>query len=215
MPTYTNNSANLFKDGTSINIVFTPDFEDIVVGLSKRKKRDGQVYKHPCGKIEACDVPSVFGLNEIELENATAERCATRELFRESGITLSHLALHHKLPYVREFTGAHGKVKQHHFLALLKEKLELDDVIIEAEEMNPPEYWPIITALRGGEDRGKFNPYHQLALCKCLQTMIAVGLGHDSNFPHFQTVLGNIYDANIELDVHTLNLQGMIECGEI
>lgn len=205
-------SANPFTDiGSSINIVFTPDWSELVVGLSKKKP----VYKHPCGKIEECDVPSAIHLNDKELEDLTAANCARRELFRETGIIDTEHEERIKLTYVRTFSGAQGKLRQYHFLVLLKEKLELEQTIIEAEEMNPPEYWPVIMAIKGGEGQKKLNPYHQLALCKCLQEMVEAGLGHDPHFPGFRKLLENIYDAGIELDAYTVKLQGMIERREI
>ncbi len=206
-----NGSARSFQEGSSINIVFTPDFQEIVVGLSKKRP----VYKHPCGQVEGCDVPSVFHLTDAELEDATAEHCAKRELFRETGIIESQLVLHYKLKYVRDFTGSHGRLKQHHFLAILKERIELTTDIIEAEEMNPPEYWSVITALKGGEAGKKINPFHQLALCKCLQQMVEAGIGHDAHFAGFCQLLGNIYDAGINIDAHTLKIDGMIRNREI
>lgn len=204
-------SANFQDVGSSINIVFTPDWSKIVVGLSKKKA----VYKHPCGKVEECDVPTATYLSTDKLENITAENCARRELFRETGIIEKEHEERIKLGYVRSFQGARGKLKQYHFLVLLKEELTLEQNIIEVEEMHPPEYWPVITALRGGEDRGKFNPYHQLALCKCIQEMDTAGLGHDPHFTDFGLLLWNIREASIELAAHTLNLEGMIERREI
>lgn len=201
----------LINIGSSINIVFTPDWSEIVVALSKKKP----VYKHPCGKIEKCDIPSVTYLDSRKLENLTAENCARRELFREAGIIDTQHEKHIMLDYMRTFYREERELKQYHFLVLLKKKLELEQDIIEAEEMHPPEYWPVIIAIKGGDMGKKLNTYHQLALCKCLQELTKAGLGHDKNFPYFQTLLTNIYDAGIELDAHTLKLQGMIECRHI
>lgn len=207
-----NGSANSFQDvGSSINIVFTPDFQEIVVGLSKKKP----VYKHPCGKVEECDVPSAVYLSGQQLEDLTAENTAKRELFRETGIIDKQHETRIKLEYVRTLHGARGTLKQYHFLVVLKQKLELATDIIEAEEMNPPEYWPALTALTGGENGKKLNPYHQLAFCKCIQQMMRAGLGHEPKFPGFRQLLENIYDAGIDLDAHTLKLEGMIERREI
>ncbi|GEM_PF-4798879 len=207
-----NGSAHSFQDiGSSINIVFTPDWNELVVGLSKKKP----VYKHPCGKIEACDVSSVVYLNDWQREYLTAENCARRELFRETGIIETEHEERIKLEYVRTLHGASGALRQYHFLVLLKQKLDLEKDIIEADEMNPPEYWSVITALNGGEGGKKLNPYHQLALCKCIQEMVRAGIGHDKAFPGFGQLLMNIYDSGIDLDAYTLKLEGMIERREI
>lgn len=203
-----------FQKGSSINIVFTPNFQEIVVGLSKKSRKGNFVYKHPCGQIEECDIPSAF-LAPEKLENATAECCAKRELFRETGISENQLLLHHQLDYVRDFPSAHGRLKQYHFLVMLKERIELIQDIVEWEEMHPPEYWAVITALQGGADGKKMNPFHQLALHKCIQQLASSGLGHDKNFPGFGVLLGNIYDAGIDLAAHGIEIEGKILNGEI
>lgn len=201
--------AKTFQQGSCPNITLTPDFGEVVVGFSKKNSK----YKLLGGKIELCDVPSAISLTDIEREEQTAENCAKRELFREGGITDEHTLSRCKLKYERIFKG--GTVKQYYFLVLLKERPELTTEIIESDEMYPPEYWPTITVLRGGEYGKKFNPFHQLALCKCIQEMRNAGLGHDVNFPGFQRLLQDIYDAGIDLDAFTLELAGKLENGEI
>lgn len=196
----------------------TPDFQELVIGLSKKKHRfydQPLVYKHPCGQIEEGDVPSAISLTDQERENSTAEACARRELFRETGITDSHHEDHVKLNYERNFHGKEGPLKQYHFLVVLKEKIELERNIIEADEMHPPEYWLTITALLGGENGKKLNPFHQLALFKCIQEMRDAGLGHDHRFASFRQLEEDIYDAGINLDARAIELAGMIKNGEI
>lgn len=197
--------------GSSISIVFTPDFQEIVVGLSKKEGKE--VFKHPCGKIEHEDVPAVVYLSEDKLLDLTAENCARRELFRETGIDTRYLE-YTKLTYVRALKGKTSS-KQHHFVVILPKRVTLSREITEHEEMHPPEYWRVTTALKGGGMGKKLNPYHQLALCKCIQELSALGLGSDPHFPGFRQLLENIYDAEIDIDAHTLNLQGMLENREI
>ena len=68
----------------------------------------------------------------------------------------------YQLSYERTFKG--GSVKQYYFLVLLKERIELPRNIIEAEEMDPSDYYPTIKVLWAGNQGKDQSLPHAIAL---------------------------------------------------
>lgn len=187
-----------FQQGSCPNLVFVNrDLTEMVLGFSKKARK----YKFPGGKIELIDVPTPMQLARMEAYNlaatdedkkrireyVTAENCARRELFNESGITDEQVECRIKLSYERTFKG--GSVKQYYFLVLLKERIELPRNIIEAEEMDPSDYYPTIKVLLGGESGKRINPYHTLSLFKALQELRDAASLEDSKKKKYEPFL--------------------------
>jgi 8-oxo-dGTP pyrophosphatase MutT (NUDIX family) len=216
--------------GSSITMIFSPDWDEVVVGWSKKPiEKRGQIWKFPCGEAEVQDVPDMLTANSTELQFTN---CAKRECKNETGLDEDKcvFAFVQVLRYVRPSLSRDvGPLQQWHFLALLKERLVLPTEPIESYEMGDPEYWKVVDVLRLPtpnhpiRPERKVNPFHQLALCHCIQELIAIKLHEDPAFLGFRNLLqqlyeegiGNIKEGELDLAPYMLKLTGMIGRREI
>lgn len=215
-------NAKRLVHGSSVTIIFTPDLSEVVVGWSKKPLNErGQVWKFPCGKAEVEDVPHMVTANE-KREQFT--NCAKRECRNETGLDEDKnvFELVHPLNYVRYSRSREsGPLEQWHFIALLKERLKLPTDPIESDEMGDPEYWKIVDVLRLPTLRNpiaqarKVNPFHQIALARCILELREAGLGNDSSFGGFKKMLAEIYDAGIDIDTYESTVMAKIHSREI
>ncbi len=212
--------AKRLVHGSAITIIFTPDWSEVVVGWSKKPlEQRGHVWKFPCGKAEVEDVPDFERADSTAVQFAN---CASRECVNESGLSEKHFEFLQALAYVRYSSSREsGALQQWHFLALLKERLVLPTEPIESDEMGDPEYWKVVDVLRLptlrhpiAQER-KVNPFHQIALVRCILELRDAGLHHDPNFSGFSDVLTSIYDEGIDIDTYERDVMAKIRSREI
>lgn len=213
--------AKRLVNGSAITIIFAPDWSEVVVGWSKKPlKERGHVWKFPCGKAEVEDVPDIERADNTAVQFAN---CASRECMNESGLDERHFEFLQPLTYVRKSSSREsGALEQWHFLALLKKRLVLPTEPIESDEMGDPEYWKVVDVLRLPTIRNpisqerKVNPYHQIALARCILELRDVGrLHHDSNFSGFKDLLTSIYDDGVDIDTYEQDVLTKIRAREL
>lgn len=214
--------AKRLVHGSSVTIIFTPDWGEVVIGWSKKPLEErGQVWKFPCGKAEVEDVPHMVTANE-KREQFT--NCAKRECRNETGLDEDKGVFELVLPlkYVRHSGSRQaGPLEQWHFVALLKERLALPTDPIESDEMGDPEYWRVADVLRLPTLRNpiaqakKVNPFHQIALARCILELRDAGLGNDPSFSGFKETLSAIYDSGIDIDAYESEVSAKIKLREI
>lgn len=165
----------IFPDlGSVISLVFC--CKNIIVGWS----HDDKLYKLPCGKIEEADFGEWKGVHWQFSCALAIERCGLRELEREVSTEVAEAITDYtRLAYERDVHSRQGKVlyTQYHFRGVLEREIPLWGRPIEYNEMDCPEYWPIMDALRldtqfhgtGDKRTDKVvNPYHRIAIAKTL-----------------------------------------------
>jgi 8-oxo-dGTP pyrophosphatase MutT (NUDIX family) len=212
--------------GSSIMMIFTPDWNgvpgwgEVVVGWSKKSLMErGQVWKFPCGKTEVEDVPDMETVQSTRMQFTN---CAARECMNESGLSEKHFEFIQELSYVRySFSRDVGPLQQWHFLALLKERFVLPTEPIESDEMGDPEYWKVVDVLQLPTRKNpipqerKMNPFHQIALARCILELRDAGLGDDPSFAGFKKMLEEIYDAGIDIDTYERDVTAKIKSREL
>ena len=213
--------------GSGMTISFSADWSKVVLGFSHKPIEErGQVWKFACGRPEAADVP------DFESEHALAAQfvnCATRERVNETGLIDEYYQFIERLNYVRltpprrdaEGRPLGASLQQWHFIGLLKPRVMLPKNAAESDEMGDPEFWDVIDVLklpkRGEEvqQSRKVNPYHQLALAKCVIELRDAGISKDPNFEGFKKLLLAIYCAGINIDDYIVDIQRKIDLREI
>ena len=212
--------------GSAMTICFDPTCQFVVMGYSKKSIQErGCVWKCPCGRPEASDVPDFEARNAALLQFT---RCAHRERQNETGLRDEDFQVIEPLKYVRfthprfsngEQIGA--SLQQWHFVGLLKPGVVLPKNAIESDEMGDPEYWDVINVLRlprWGEkvpQSQKVNPYHQLAIAKCIIELRDANVAQLPQFAGLKELLLRIYESGTEIDNYVLDLHRRILLGEI
>ena len=218
--------AKRLVHGSSITMIFAPNWDEVVIGWSKKPiEKRGQVWKFACGEAEVQDVP------DIETANSVAGQftnCAKRECKNETGLDEDKgvFAIVQALNYIRHSNSKDvGPLQQWHFLALLKERLTLPTEPIESYEMGDPEYWRVVDVLRLPTPRNsiprsrKVNPYHQIALARCIievrEESRQVELNGEPICQEFKNLLLGIYDSGINIDTYERDVMSKIRSGEL
>lgn len=161
-------------------MVFDEEFKKVIVGRSN----DDEIIKFPCGKREVVDCEGAASIEDA------ARRCALRELAAETDPSVvDSLMFFHKIDFERRFEkrisgGGALPLIQFHFVGVVNKRINFWSLPIEKREMGVPEWWTPFDVLRldrvtatrvnphhGNVETIKVNPFHQIALVRCLREL--------------------------------------------
>lgn len=178
------------RDSASV-VLFSHDLMQVATGISKQSG----LRKFFGGRVEVCD-RNILESNDPE---AVARSCAHREVREESGVRPEQwtcVTRYYERRRVVKMMYGRKILSQHFFLGVAEHGVQIPGPgFVRDDEMHAQKFIPVVDTLASWRPKAseRLNPYHAIALAKCL-LLVQKQTEGDGSFTHFQEMCHSLPD---------------------